>query len=61
MVVENGSLKAAGCYVKIYFGGGKVAVLEIRQAWRGRRIQGRRGVRGWGREQWVPGCWDGDR
>ena len=23
--------------------------------------QGRRGVRIWGREEWVSGCWDGDR
>ena len=59
---ENGVQKAAEYYVKRYFGGGKGAALEIRQAWRERRrIQGYRGIRIWGREKWVSVCWDGDR
>ena len=61
VVEENGVQKAAECYVKIDFGGGKAAALEIRQAWRGRRRQGHRGVIRWGRERWVSGLWDGDR
>ena len=61
-VVEAiGGQKAAECYVKRDFGGGKGAELEIRQAWRERRRQGHRGVRRWDREQSVSGCWDGDR
>ena len=32
-VETNIDHKAAGCYVKGYFGGGKGAVLEIQQAW----------------------------
>ena len=62
MVEANGGQKADGCYVKIDFGGGKGAALEIWKAWRRRRRrQGRRGVRRWGREQWVSRYWDGDR
>ena len=61
VVEANGGHKVAECYVKRYFGNGKGAALEIRQAWRGRRRQGRRGVRTWGRERWVSGCWDRDR
>ena len=47
VVTENGGQKAAECYIKIDFGGGKGAALEIWQAWRGRRRQGHRGVRLW--------------
>ena len=63
MVEAKGGQKAAEGYVKRYFGGGKEAALEIRQAWRGQRRmrQGCIGVRIWGRDKWVSGCWDGDR
>ena len=62
MVNENGGQKAAECYVKIYFGGDKGSVLEIRQAWRERRRRkGYRGFRRWGRERWVSEFWDRDR
>ena len=40
VVAENGSLEAAECDVKRYFGGNKGAALEIRQAW---RVKGRQG------------------
>ena len=51
MVGTNGDQKAAECYVKIYFGGGKGTVLEIRKVWRERRgRQVLRGVRIWGRD-----------
>ena len=34
-MASNGVQEAAECYIKRDFGGGKGAVLEIRQAWRG--------------------------
>ena len=61
MVAANGGQKAAELYVKRYFGGGKGVALEIRKVWRGRMIQIHIGFRGWGRELWVSGFWDGDR
>ena len=42
MVEAKGVKKVAKCYVKIYFGSGKRAVLDFRQAWWGQRRQGRR-------------------
>ena len=58
-VVEvNGGQKASEFYVKIDFGSGKGAALEIQQAWWRQRRQGRRGVKIWGRERWVSGLWD---
>ena len=61
MVEANDRQKSAECYVKIYFGGGKGAALEIWKVWWGKRRQGCRGVRIWSREKWVSGCWDGYR
>ena len=61
MLESNGGQKAAECYVKRNFGGGKGEALEIRQEWQGRIRQVRRGVRGWDREKWVLGCWEGYR
>ena len=61
VVESNGDQEAAELYVKRYFGGGKGAALEIRQAWQGRRRQGSSGVGGWCRERWVLGCWEGYR
>ena len=53
MVAANGVQKAAECYVKRDPGGSKGSALEIRQAWRRWRRQGRRRFRRWGRERWV--------
>ena len=44
VVTSNGGPEAAECNVKIDFGSGKGAVLEIRQAWCGRGRQGSSGV-----------------
>ena len=44
VVGANGVQKATEFYVKKYFGCGRGAALEILQAWRGRRRQGRRVV-----------------
>ena len=53
VVEANGGQKSAECYVKRYFVGGKGVGLEIQNVLQGRRIQGSRGVRIWGRERWV--------
>ena len=58
MVESKGCQVAAECYIKIYFGGGKRALLENRQAWRGRRRQkmdqGAMGLGMLGRRQVTP-------
>ena len=43
--------ESSECYVKIDSGGSKESALKIRQAWRGHRRKGRRGVIRWVSEQ----------